>query len=172
MYTYTFRHVQSTKPAVITDGADKIVGYVSRVYPTILHRIFDYWQEGLVSSTYQVKDKDSKVVFQAKEQFRLFRRTFKIKYWTASDVLELQINKETNLKLIKQASFSLHNHAYTIHKKMGDWAVIQKHGKEIARWKHTVKVPPWKVNLELIGQEAERNLLLWIGLFHTFFHNP
>jgi hypothetical protein len=67
MYSYTFRHVQSTKPAAIYDDADNIVGYISRVYPTLFHRIFDYWHEGLVSYTYQVKDRDGKIIFQAKE---------------------------------------------------------------------------------------------------------
>ncbi|QXE02443.1 hypothetical protein [Terribacillus sp. DMT04] len=172
MYSYTFRHVQSTKPAAIYDGANNIVGYISRVYPTLFHRIFDYWQEGLVSSIYQVKDKDGKIVFQAKEQFRLLRRTFTIKYRTASDVHELQIKEDTKLHSMKKTSFSLHNDVYVILKKIGDWAVIQRNGKEVARWKHTVKIPPSKVNIELTDPEAEQHLLLWIGLFHTFFHNP
>lgn len=155
-YTYQGPYVKSsTVRTSITDSEGVAYGSIERYFKTIFHKIFDMWiGENKLLSSHRAFDKDGKKIIEAhKNLYKMKRSDYQIAFLSG---------KHEGLKLVaKQKGFDIISPVYEINgddiniitkKEILDWVKFYENGKEIGRWKLSIK-EKFKVQIS-IEEEA------------------
>lgn len=170
MYEYRFYNTISTKPSSIYDENGKEIGTITKKYSNPIQKILDILLKGRYFVNYELENAGSNVVFRSKKELNPFKkRQYYIKYYKNNEEYSIHIVDKRSFSAAQITNFEYNKEIYELEKSINDWAVIKKSGAIVGEWNSTIK-PPFKANFKLVDKDYEDELLLLIGIFHTYLH--
>ncbi|MBD0382037.1 tubby C-terminal domain-like protein [Paenibacillus sedimenti] len=170
MYEYKWHNRYSTKPSNIFDENGKMIGCIQRNYSNTLVRIMDIILEGNLFTDYTITDAENKLIVKT-HHVRSFvkRRQYLIDYYEGNEHYQIQLIDKKLFDLGEKTSFEYKGNTYQLRKSLFEWAQIALNDQVIAEWKESLKLPI-KVHFKLLDKNYENQVLLLIGIFHTYLH--
>ncbi|MFD1926499.1 hypothetical protein ACFSFY_00230 [Sporosarcina siberiensis] len=150
-YSYQGPYVKSsTVRATIKDVNGKEHGSIERYFKSIFHRIFDMWigENKLISTFRAFNEKGIQLIAAKKNHYKLKKSDFDIQFLN-DDSKEKFIARQKGMDILTPEYVITGNNLEIISKKgILDWVKFYEGGKEIARWKFSIK-EKFKVNVEI-----------------------
>lgn len=170
MYEYRFYITTSTKPANIYDDDKNLIGILTKVYSNLFKRILDLYPfGGRAFAEYKLSNEKEQLVFKSKRGNPFKRRQYYVYYYKNEEERYIQLIDKKSFDIGERTTFEYNGETYQLEKEMMEWARIKKNGSTVAEWNPSLK-PPFKAYFKLLDEEYEDDILLLIGIFHTYLH--
>ncbi|NRG48516.1 hypothetical protein HRF87_27935 [Bacillus sp. CRN 9] len=151
-YSYQGPYVKSsTVRAIIKDENGNEHGSLERHFKSIFHKIFDMWigENKLLSNFRAFNQNGTQVIAAKKNHYKLKRSDFNIEYLEGELKGEKFVARQKGMDIINPEYIITGNNIEILSKKgILDWVKFYENGKEVARWKTSIK-DKFKVNIEI-----------------------
>ena len=142
-YTYQGLYIKSSTVRInITDSEGVAYGSVERYFKNIFHKIFDMWiGENKLISNHRAFNKDGEKIIEAhKNNYKVKRSDYQIAFLSGKHEGVNLVARQKGIDIISPVyEINGGNINITTKKEILDWVKFYENGKEIGRWKLSIK---------------------------------